>query len=123
MTGLPASWCDNSVMQKVWKNPFQDFLSDAEAVRRLIKPTPEVHSDEALVHAFVRVWEQRTWIFDILDRVDMLAHCFDRLHALSTAYRETDEQVEQQRRSRDKFLREAMLLISFAYYEISTLVS
>ncbi len=102
---------------------------------------PEVHDHARLVPEFVKLSEERAFIFDALDRVGLLARCLDRLHILSDSYRDAERSIDghvaEQRasdpqrfrfeipdeliKSRDDCHGESMLLVSFAYYEISAL--
>jgi hypothetical protein len=62
-----------------WKNPFEDFIVRAESFVTKIQRTPEVRSDASLIPSFVRLMEERAFIFDAIDRVKSLCYCFERL--------------------------------------------
>jgi hypothetical protein len=87
---------------------------------------------------YVRVIEERRYLIDVLDRVEMLAFAYSRLKALSGRYREAEAQIETAKRvvrekpltwevpdeiawQRDHRAVEARVLGSFVYYELSSL--
>ena len=123
-----------------WTNPFAKFLNDARLEIQKVQSGPDVRTDASLLPDFVKVWEDRTFVFDIVDRVEALALSFDRRRELCESYVCLDSQrkglIEAQRASDpgriqfdelrqglDRCQREAQMLVTFAYYEISTLVS
>jgi hypothetical protein len=130
-------------MQTQWENPFAQFLNVAHSEFRKIQPEPEVLTDSGLLPRFVQMSEDRSFVFDIVDRIQALATAFDRLHELSELYVQFDskrlEAIDAQRFSDparvqcevpheldhglDRCRLEAQALVAFAYYELSTLAT
>lgn len=126
-----------------WTNPFARFLSDARTEFDKIPPEPNVSSDASLHSRFVEICEARSFVFDIVDRAETLATAFDRMRELLESYLRFDAEkmkcIQEQRtadpgrstfhvpeefqRGMDRCHREAQTLTTFAYYELSTLVS
>jgi hypothetical protein len=126
-----------------WTNPFAQFLNDAHSALRKIPRQPEVRTDASLLPSFVQICEDRRFVFDIVERIEALATAFDRLRALDQSYihsrQKTDGVIAEQRagdpdrvnfkvpdeplRERDQYAREARVLVAFAYYEMSTVVT
>jgi len=129
-------------MQSEWKNPFENFLNAANAEFRKIPQEPEVHSNPSLVPSFVQLSEERSFVFDVVDRVQTLATAFQRLRNLYELYHRCEKEREQKvaaelladpnRQSieipkeldneRDQYHREAQVFVAFCYYEMSTVV-
>jgi hypothetical protein len=61
------------MMQPAWKNPFEEILSTAKVLLQRTRATPEVHEDPSLVPSFVLLSKKRSFILDVLDRVELLA--------------------------------------------------
>ncbi len=130
-------------MAAAWQNPFTAFLETAKEHRSRIPSEPDVSTDPSLVPYFVELTEQRNFVFDVVDRVETLATAFDRLHNLSEAnkraYKLMHDLMEQQRMAapertafdvpdelmieRNQSEAEARMLVSFIYYEFSSLVT
>ena len=126
-----------------WKNPFTRFVNDARAEFDKIRPEPDVSSDASLHSRFVKICEDRSFVFDIVDRAETLATAFDRMRELLESYLHFDADrtkcIQEQRSAdpgrttfhvpaelqegMDRCHREAQTLTTFAYYELSTLVS
>ena len=87
---------------------------------------------------YVRVIEERRYVIDILDRVEMLAFTYLRLKALSGSYREAEARTDTAKRvtreepltwevpdeiawQRDYLALEARVLVAFVYYELTSL--
>lgn len=103
----------------------------------------EVYEDATLVPRCVKLIEDRSFGFDILDRVEALATAFDHLHELGKRYLAADRQrdaimADQRKaepgrvsfeipdeldREMDRCHKDAIVFVSFVYYELSTLVS
>ena len=121
------------LMQTEWENPLAKFLNAARLEFRKIQPEPQVHTDASLLPRFVQMSEGRSFVFDIVDRIQALATAFDRLHELSELYVQFDserwEVIAAQRVSDqldhglDRCRLEAQVLVAFVYYELSTLVT
>jgi hypothetical protein len=130
-------------MQTQWENPFAQFLNAAHSEFHKIQPEPDVHTDVSLLPRFVQISEDRSFVFDIVDRIQALATAFDRLHELSERYVQFDskrwEVIETQQLTNPALLQievpeeldhgldrcrlEAQVLVAFAYYELSTLAT
>jgi hypothetical protein len=87
---------------------------------------------------YARVIEERRYVIDVLDRVEMLAFTYSRLNALSGLYRDAEAQMDMTKRvtrqepltwgipdevewQRDCRAREAQVLVAFVYYELTSL--
>jgi hypothetical protein len=124
-----------------WTNPFAEFLNNAHSEIHKIQSEPEVRSGTNLLPRFVEISEDRSFVFDIVNRVEMLATAFDRLRELYRSYVFDDERWElieaqrisdpvrvsfddsdELRKGMDRCHGEAQVLVTFAYYEISTLL-
>lgn len=126
-----------------WENRFTRFLDNAHSELQKIQPEPAVRGNVGLLPRFVQMNEQRSFVFDIIDRIEALAVAFDRLRELFELYADFDrrrwEIIEAQRVSDptrvqfavsdelDHGLKrcrlEAQALVAFAYYEMSTLTT
>ena len=122
-----------------WENPFCDFLVKADMAFAKAKDLPDVHTNPELMARVVQILEERNFISDIVVRVRCLSIAFDRMRDLYLLYRELEEEMTHIRRScarhesiadydnfsaaSGKCREEAMMLTSFVYYEISSLVS
>lgn len=130
-------------MPTPWKNPFAQFLKEANSAFRTIQREPDVRSENSLLSRFVEIQEKRSFVFDIFDRVEALTEALNRLHELAGAYDHFDRQrwdcisaqqaahpervqfevPEEPMNRMDQCLREARAHIAFLYYEMSTLVA
>jgi hypothetical protein len=87
---------------------------------------------------YARVIEERRYVIDVLDRVEMLAFANSRLNALSGLYREAEAQMDSTKRvtredpltwdvpdevvwQRDCRALEGRVLVAFVYYELTSL--
>jgi hypothetical protein len=124
-----------------WTNPFASFLDNARAEIHKLQPEPDVSSDASLHSQFVKICEDRSFVFDIIDRAETLATAFDRMRELRESYLHLDADItkciEDQRagdpgrtifrvpdelqQGMDRCYREALTLTTSAYYELSTL--
>jgi hypothetical protein len=132
-----------NMTQTLWVNPFASFLSAARLKFRKIVPEPGVNADATLVPRLVKMREDRSFVFDIVDRVQTLATALDRLRELFGLYVLSDDQrsqlIEAQRADDPARLEfevpdelecelnqchlEAQVLVAFAYYELTTLTT
>jgi Protein of unknown function (DUF2934) len=115
-------------------SPFDAFLR--KATKALNSPTIARGMRNDVEYA--RVIEERRYLIDVLDRVEMLAFTYSRLKALSGLYREAEAQMDTAKRvtreeplswempdeiawRRDYRALEARVLGSFVYYELTSL--
>jgi hypothetical protein len=87
---------------------------------------------------YARIMEERRYLIDILDRVEMFAFTYSRLKALSGLYRDAEAHMDIAKRvtreepltwdvpdelmwRRDYRALEASVLVSFVYYELTSL--
>ena len=126
-----------------WKNPFESFLNSAHSEMRKVQPEPEVRTDGNLLPRFVTICERRNFVFDVVDRIEVLSTAFERLRELYESYvrfdserwsvidaqrvngapRDSFEYPDELGRALDRCHREAQALVTFAYYELSTLAA
>ena len=116
-------------------SPFDEFLR--KATKALNTPTIARGRNDV---EYARVIEERRYLSDILDRVEMLAFTYSRLKALSGLYREAEAQMNAAKRVageepptwevpdeivwlRDSRGLEASVLASFVYYELASLAT
>jgi hypothetical protein len=66
-------------MLNPWVNPFTDFLKAARLEIQNIPSEFRPILDDALTQQFVKSSEDRSFVFDIVDRVQTLATSLDRL--------------------------------------------
>jgi hypothetical protein len=117
------------------ESPFDEFLRQATSA--LNSPTIARGVRDDLEYA--RVIEERRYLIDVLDRVEMLAFAYSRLNALSVLYRDAEAQMDMTKRvtrqepltsevpdeiawQRDYRALEAQVLVAFVYYELTSLV-
>ena len=115
--------------------PFDRFIRKAE---KALRSTPVVRG-KPNDREYVRVVEERRYILDILDRTEMLDVAFLRLRVLARLYLATNNLIDavmpfvQEAPSRfnvpdelvfrrDSLIVEASVIVSFVYYELTTLV-
>jgi hypothetical protein len=115
-------------------SPFDEFLW--KATNALNSPT--IARGVANDAEYARVIEERRYVIDILDRVEMLAFTYSRLKALSGLYRQAEAHMDNANRvtreepltwevpdklmcRRDYLALEARVLASFVYYELTSL--
>jgi hypothetical protein len=115
-------------------SPFDEFLQ--QAITALNSPViaREVHNDVE----YARVIEERRYLIDVLDRVEMLAFTHCRLIALSGLFRDAEEQMSATKHitrqepltwevpdeiawQTDYRALEARVLVAFIYYELTSL--
>jgi hypothetical protein len=116
------------------EGPFDEFLR--QAIKALNSPTIAGGVRDDVEYA--RVIEERRYLIDILDRVEMLAFTYSRLNALSGLYRDAEAQVDITKRvtrqepltwevpdeiawQTDYRALEAQVLVAFVYYELTSL--
>ena len=116
-------------------SPFDKFLR--KATEALGSPTIARGLNNDVEYA--RVMEERRYLIDILDRVEMLAFAYSRLKALSRLYREAEAQINAAKRltrteptmwevpdeiawQREDSALEARVLASVVYYELTSVV-
>jgi hypothetical protein len=135
-SGFVRDWflAESLVREYRQTSPFDEFLW--KATKTLNEPTITrgVRNDAE----YARVIEERRYVIDILDRVEMLAFTFSRLIELSSLYREAEARLEATSRvtgdepltweasdeivwQRDSRALEAAVLVSFVYYELTSL--
>ena len=74
-------------------SPFDEFLQQATKALNSPVIARGVHDDVE----YARVIEERRYLIDVLDRVEMLAFTYSRLHALSGLYRDAECQMHATR--------------------------
>jgi len=116
--------------------PFDEFIRRATQALN----TPNVVRGAPNDIEYVRVIEERRYVIDIRDRVEMLAFAYSRLGVLSDLYRESSGLIEAARHAvkeesltwevpdeifwqRDLRFLEARVLVSFVYYELTSLAN
>jgi hypothetical protein len=116
------------------KSPFDEFLQKATAALNSPTIVQGVRNDAE----YARVIEERRYVIDVLDRVEMLAFAYSRLNALSGLYRGAEAQIDSTKRvtreapltwevpdeivwQRDSHALEASVLTAFVYYELTSL--
>ncbi len=115
-------------------SPFDEFLQKATKASNSPTIAPKMRNDVE----YARVIEERRYLVDVLDRVEMLAFTYSRLRALSDLYREAEAQIDTAKRvtraepltwevpdeiawqSNYRAL-DARVLVSFVYYELTSL--
>lgn len=122
------------VRQYGQESPFDEFLRQAT---KALNSTTVAHGvrDEA---EYSRVIEERRYLIDVLDRVEMLAFAYSRLKSLPALYRDAETQMngtkhvtredpltwetpEEIAWQRDHWALEARVLVAFVYYELTSL--
>ena len=116
------------------ESPFDEFVRKAAAA--LSNPTLARGVRDDVEYA--RVMEERRYVIDVLNRVEMLAFAYSRLNALSGLYRDAEAQMDTTKRvareepltwevpeevvwQRDCRALEARVLAAFVYYELTSL--
>ena len=116
------------------ESPFDEFLRKATAVLNGPSIAQGLRDDAE----YARVIEERRYVIDVLDRVEMLAYAHSRLNALSGLYRDAEAQMDgTKRESREEPLTwevpdeivwqwdcralEGRVLVAFVYYEMTSL--
>lgn len=131
-------------MGKGWVNPLHAFLSRAESVIAGIPTHPDFQRNpEDYLESYAAIMQERRMLFDVVDRVDTLSAALDRLRRLHFQYRAAsrtiDQFVVQEReknpgskcvripkllmKRRDGFTREARALVTYIYYELTTMMT
>lgn len=124
---------ESLVSQYRQASPFDEFLR--KATEALSSPTVARGIRDDTEYARI-IEERRCWI-DILDRAEMLAFTYSRLKTLTDLYREAGAQIDAAKRNmnkpntsevpdeiawqRDHLALEASVLVSFVYYELTSL--
>jgi hypothetical protein len=115
-------------------SPFDEFLRDAGKALNSSPVLRGVRNDAE----YARVIEERRYVIDILDRVEMLAFTYLRLRSLSGLYREAEAKMHAAKRvtreepltwevpdelawQRDNRALEARVLVALVYYELTSL--
>lgn len=116
------------------ESPFDEFLQRATGALNNTTLARGVHDDAE----YARVMEERRYLIDVLDRVEMLAFAYSRLNALSGLYRDAKGQVDAAKYvtcqepltcevpdevawQTDYRALEAQVLVAFVYYELTSL--
>src|SRR5690348_17018241 len=116
------------------QSPFDEFLRRAT---KALNSTPIARGMRDDVE-YARVVEERRYVIDMLDRVEMLAFAYSRLNALSGLYRDAEAQINMTKRvirdeplawdvpaeidwQTDLCVLEARVLVAFVYYELTAL--
>jgi len=116
------------------ESPFDEFLRRATGVLNGTAIVQGMRDDVE----YARVIEERRYVIDVLDRVEMLAFANSRLNALSGLYREAEAQMDSTKRvtredpltwdvpdevvwQRDCRALEGRVLVAFVYYELTSL--
>lgn len=116
------------------ESPFDEFLRKATAVLNRPANLQGLRDDAE----YARVMEERRYVTDVLDRVEMLAFTHSRLNALPGLYRDAEAQMDCTKRvtrdepltwevpdeivwQRDCRALEGRVLVSFVYYELTSL--
>ncbi len=116
------------------ESPFDEFLRKATSALNRPAIVRGMRDDAE----YARVIEERRYVINVLDRVEMLAFAYSRLNALSGLYRDAENQIEGTKRvtceepltwevpdevvwQRDCRALEGRVLVAFVYYELASL--
>jgi hypothetical protein len=125
---------ENLVNDYLRESPFDEFVRKAAAA--LSNPTLARGVRDDVEYA--RVMEERRYVIDVLNRVEMLSFAYSRLNALSGLYRDAEAQIDTTKRvvrqepltwevpeevvwQRDCRAIEGRVLAAFVYYELTSL--
>jgi Protein of unknown function (DUF2934) len=115
-------------------SPFDEFIREVtDALNR-----PSLTAGPRNDAEYARVIEERRYVIDVLDRVEMLAFAYSRLISLSAMHRSAEAQIDRTKRiisarpltwevpdeitwQRYSHELEARVLVAFVYYELTSL--
>ncbi len=119
-------------------NPFNTFLLSVESAMRIAwRAAAQQAIDRSRYEEFTRNFEERNFSHDVVDRVEHLSYCFDRLCELGLEYFEIQDAMSQNQLSpqginlsrvppaviarEENWKQELHVITAFAFYEIKSI--